>query len=161
TKLVLHHTVQADIGMSLTRLGEQVSKGLRSLQWVPSFCWQQLKRRAPVGPLHLIIAVADHFEPGIVLGTGERQTYAEMDEQERRLERWCSMYPTTVTPYLDADGRPFRHTYFFPAEQYNKALLQRLSEHCQAGWGEIEIHLHHGVDGPDTAANTRKTIVEF
>ena len=35
------------------------------------------------------------------------------------------------------------------------ALLERLAEHCHAGWGEIEIQLHHGVDVPDTAENTR------
>src|SRR5205085_1154013 len=35
------------------------------------------------------------------------------------------------------------------------------AEHCQSGWGEIEIHLHHGIKSPDTAENTRRAIVEF
>jgi len=140
---------------------EQVAKGLRSLRWAPAFCWQRIARRLPgTGPLHLVLALADHFEPSIVPDT-PAGTYASMDEQERRLEDWCRVYPTAVGTYRDADGYPLRRTYFFPAEQYEKALVGRLAEHCQTGWGEIEIHLHHGIHGPDTPENTRKTLVEF
>jgi hypothetical protein len=104
--------------------------------------------------------VADHFEPAMVPGAPDG-TYADMTEQERRVEQWCELYPATVAPCRDADGYPLRHTYFFPAEQYDKGIVQRLAQHCQAGWGEIEIHLHHGTRGPDTPENTRKTLVEF
>jgi hypothetical protein len=112
------------------------------------------------GPVHLIIAIADHFEPSIV-PDGSPGTYASLDEQERRVEDWCRAYPKAVAAFRDAEGQPLRHTYFFPAEQYEKALVERLAEHCRAGWGEIEIHFHHGMDAPDTAANTRKTLTEF
>jgi hypothetical protein len=63
--------------------------------------------------------------------------------------------------WRDAAGFPFVHTYFYPAEQCDPASLERLAEHCHAGWGEIEIQLHHGVDVPDTAENTRQQLVEF
>jgi hypothetical protein len=140
---------------------EQLAKGLRSLRWIPVSCWQQLRRRQPVeGPVHLIMAIADHFEPSIVPGAPPG-TYASPDEQERRLEEWCRKYPKVVAAFRDGDGQPLRHTYFFPAEQYDKALIERLADHCRAGWGEVEVHLHHGVDGPDTAENTRRTLVEF
>jgi hypothetical protein len=66
-----------------------------------------------------------------------------------------------VDDWRDADGRPFRHTYFYPAEQYDPVLIERVAEHCRQGWGEVEVHLHHGVNGPDTAENTRRTLVEF
>jgi len=88
-------------------------------------------------------------------------TYASTEEQDRRLQNWCERYPSTVDDCRDADGYPFRHTYFFPAEQYDKALLDRLAAHCQAGWGEIEVHLHHGIERPDTSDNTRRTLLEF
>jgi hypothetical protein len=140
---------------------EQLSKGLRSLRWMPAFFWQQLRRRLPKqGPLHLIVAIADHFEPSIVPGAPPG-TYASLDEQERRLKDWCQAYPRAVAAYRDADGYPLRQTYFFPAEQYEKAIVERLADHCRAGWGEVEVHLHHGVDAPDTAENTRQTLVEF
>ncbi len=92
---------------------------------------------------------------------GAPGTYAARDEQERRVEYWCREYPHLVNDWRDSGGRVFRHTYFFPAEQYDKALVDRLAEHCHAGWGEIEIHLHHGVERPDTPQNTRRLIVEF
>ena len=110
-------------------------------------------------PVHLIIGVADHFEPSI--RPEAPGTFADRFEQERRLEKWCRQYPATVESWSDDDGRAFRHTYFYPAEQYDVALIDRLEEHCRAGWGEIEIHLHHGVHAPDNADNTRRTILEF
>ncbi len=63
--------------------------------------------------------------------------------------------------WRDQEGRRFAHTYFFPAEQYDRGLVDRLAAHCRAGWGEIEIHLHHGMDVPDTAENTRLQIEQF
>jgi hypothetical protein len=128
---------------------------------VPTFWWQRLARRQQVTePLHLILAVADHFEPSFI-PDAPSGIYASMDEQERRLDDWRRAYPAVAGPYRDADGYPLRHTYFFPAEQYEKALIERLAEHCQAGWGEIEIHLHHGITSPDTGRDTRKALIEF
>lgn len=135
-------------------------KAQLSLRWLPSLCYQLLARRDEKATnTHLIIAVADHFEPAIVPGVGRAR--AALIEQERRLELWHSEYPKCVSPWVDSDGQTFRHTYFYPAEQYEQKLIERLAEHCRAGWGEIEIHLHHGVDTPDTYENTRRTITEF
>ena len=53
------------------------------------------------------------------------------------------------------------HTYFYPAEQYDRGLVDRLALHCHQGWGELEIHLHHGMDAPDTPENTRRQLLEF
>jgi hypothetical protein len=64
-------------------------------------------------------------------------------------------------PWRDSDGYPFRHTYFYPAEQYEESLLDILAEHCRDGWGEVEIHLHHGLEEPDTSDNTRGSLLEF
>ena len=153
-----------DFGPRLTdgvdSMDGQISKALGCLRWLPAYGWQWLLRRPPrTGVVHLMMAVADHFEPSIVPEAPE--TYASVDEQERRLERWCSEYPRAVGRWRDADGRPLRHTYFYPAEQYNKTLIDRLAEHCRSGWGEIEIHLHHGVQVVDTAENTRRVLLEF
>jgi hypothetical protein len=140
--------------------GGFVRKAQRSLKWLPVSVWQQLVRR-PVrsAGAHLIICLADHFEPSIL--PERKSTYAERGEQERRLERWCREYPKAVEGWPDADGRTFRHTYFYPAEQYDAGLLAQLVEHCKQGWGEIELHLHHGLDKPDTPENTRRQLVEF
>jgi len=134
----------------------QMSYGLRIL---PGYVWQRLTRPKPEGPVHLIFALADHFEPSIVPENG--LALAPRELQERRLDFWCREYPRIVEAYRDSDGRPFVHTYFYPAEQYEKGLIDRLAEHCHSGWGEIEVHLHHGMKAADTAENTRRQLLDF
>jgi hypothetical protein len=131
----------------------------RTMRWFPAYAWQRAVRRVPSGGVHLIVAVADHFEPSIVPEDGSAR--APYDEQERRLERWGLDYPINFDRCRDSEERPFIHTYFYPAEQYDKGLLQRLAALCQAGWGEIETHFHHGTKRPDTEENTRRELLKF
>jgi hypothetical protein len=141
-------------------VNERWRKGRSALRWLPAFLWQRIIRRHPRGmPLHLMIAVADHFEPSFV--PDDPETWAPLDVQERRLERWCRVFPRTFVGYRDTDGRPFRHTYFYPAEQYHKALIDRLAHHCRAGWGELEVHMHHGRDVPGDPVQTRRVLLGF
>jgi hypothetical protein len=135
------------------RLGKQLAYARKVL---PSATWRALKPSIR-GPVHLIIALADHFEPSVIQG----MKHAPRDEQERRLEWWLREYPKFIDGFRDHDGRPFAHTYFYPAEQYDEVLLDMLADHCHVGWGEVEIHLHHGVTHPDTAENTRNMLTEF
>jgi hypothetical protein len=98
---------------------------------------------------HLIFLIANHFEPG----TGAKAI--------GRLESWCELAKSTGDAIRDHDGTPFRHTNFFPAEQYERPLLELLSSLQAEGYGEVEIHLHHGVERPDTAENTRRVLEDF
>jgi hypothetical protein len=125
---------------------------------LPSATWRAL-HSAVRGPVHLIFALADHFEPAIVCGDGQKR--APRSEQERRLESWTREYPKIVDGWRDHDGRPLVHTYFYPAEQYDEGLIEMLAEHCHSGWGEVEVHLHHGFPHPDTPENTRCVLSEF
>ncbi len=143
------------------RISDPIARGLHNLPWITVYGWQRLVRGAlPARSIHLIIGLADHFEPSYVPNVPSG-TCAEFAEQMRRIERWCREYPKMADPYRDHHGRPFRHTYFYPAEQYHEPVIERLAEHCQAGWGEIEIQLHHGMNAADTAENTRRVILEF
>ena len=136
---------------------------LRKLRYtancLPSYVWQRFTRSTPSGHVHLITAVADHFEPASV--PGFLAGYAPRDVQEKRLETWCREYPRNFAEFRDEEGYCFNHTYFYPAEQYDKALVQQLAEFCHAGWGEIEIHLHHGLPEPTTADETEKHLISF
>ena len=123
---------------------------------VPSYLWQHLTRAHARGHVHLIIALADHFEPSSMPGVGAG--YAPADVQQARLEAWCAEYPRNFQSFRDSDGRCFTHTYFYPAEQYDRSLVAQLADLCHSGWGEIEIHLHH--EGA-TADSTRHEIVSF
>ncbi|MGA7294480.1 MAG: hypothetical protein WBW53_18700 [Terriglobales bacterium] len=136
-------------------LGKQFAYARKVL---PSATWRALK--APVrGPVHLIIALADHFEPAIDPEDGQKRV--PRSEQERRVEWWAREYPQVVDRWRDHDGRPLVHTYFYPAEQYDEGLVEMLADHCHAGWGEVEVHLHHGFPNPDTAENTRRVLTEY
>lgn len=103
----------------------------------------------PSGKTHVIFLVANHYEPGI----GKQAI--------PRVERWMQMARDTGNAIRDHDGMPFRHTNFYPAEQYERPLLELLSQLQAEGFGEVEIHLHHGVDSPDTPENTRRVLEEF
>jgi hypothetical protein len=130
------------------------------LPWLPAYVRQRFVRHLPdIRPVHLVIGVADHFEP--MNRAGVNATPVNYSEQERRLKKWCREYPAAVDAWRDDEGQPLRHTYFYPAEEYDEALIDHLAEHCHSGWGEIEIHLHHGVEAPDTGENTANTIVKF
>ena len=101
-------------------------RGLRrklayGLKIFPSYAWQRLVRHVPRGRVHLILALADHFEPAIVPGDGRAR--ASYQEQEQRLERWCREYPKVVDAWRDSHERAFVHTYFYPAEQYDRGLV--------------------------------------
>ena len=130
-----------------------------SLSWLPGYLWQRCVRAAPrERPVHVMIGIADHFEPPIEESSADT---TRQSGRNLRLREWCRDYPAALDRWRDQDGQPLRHTYFHPAEQYDEEAIDLLAEHCHSGWGEIEIHLHHGVESPDTAENTRRTLVAF
>jgi hypothetical protein len=105
---------------------------------------------------HIIFTIADHFEPA-----WSANGWLSLDEQRKRLDEWHAAARKTGENLRDADGTKFRHTLFYPAEQYNRQILDTMAEMQAEGLGETEIHLHHGVDAPDTPANLRKVLAEF
>jgi len=129
-----------------------------AMKVLPGATWRALGAR-PRGPVHVMLALADHFEPAMHAEGGTRRV--PRAEQVQRLELWHRDYPAMADPWRDHDGRPFVHTYFYPAEQYDAGLLEILADHCHGGWGEVEIHLHHGIPLPDTPDNTRRALTEF
>src|SRR5205085_71886 len=96
----------------------------------------------PGQPLHVLICVADHYEPGF--GGADDALAAQ------RVERWARQYPQQFGRFRDGDGRTPRHTFFYPPEHYTPQYLDRLTELCRDGFGEVEIHLHHHGDTADT-----------
>jgi hypothetical protein len=134
-----------------TKLSDKLKWSLPWLLRYPAWRAGETVRRSgkSQGASHLIFLVANHFEPG--LGT----------TAIRRVERWSELARSTGDAIRDHDGTPFRHTNFFPAEQYERPLLDMLSGLQSDGYGEVEIHLHHGVEQPDNAENTRRQLETF
>jgi hypothetical protein len=60
--------------------------------------------------------------------------------------------------FKDSDGRPPRHTFFYPIDEYHEGHVAAIADLCHQGFGEVEIHLHHD---QDTAENLRATLDRF
>ncbi len=105
---------------------------------------------------HIIITVANHFEPGWSEG-GVLDHTTQMD----RLVAYHKLARATGEAVQDVDGTKFRHTNFYPAEQYHPEILNVMAEMQAEGLGDVEVHLHHGVERPDTADNLKRSLVEF
>src|SRR5271157_980687 len=112
-------------------------------RWLIPYICHVLTRRGPRpgDPIHLILCIADHFEPG--------HGGASAAQARERVERWVRDYPGLFGEFRDSDGRPPRHTFFYPLEQYDPEHLDALAELCRGGFGEVEVHLHHEGDTPE------------
>ena len=92
------------------------------------------------GQKHIIFIVANHFEPSWSIGG-----LLGLDEQRRRLDEYCKIARKTGDAVRDADGGKFRHTNFYSAEQYDRRILEVLAQMQAEDFGEVEVHLHHGI----------------
>ena len=109
--------------------------------------------RAAPGPeqeVHVLLCIADHFEP--MHGQPGRKV------ARARVERWIDDYPRNLGDFIDSDGRPPRHSFFYPAEEYEADFLDAIAELCRQGYGEVEVHLHHD---NDTAENLRRILLDY
>ncbi|MBV9242103.1 MAG: hypothetical protein JO314_08855 [Acidobacteria bacterium] len=105
---------------------------------------------------HVIITVANHFEPA-----WSESGPLDHASQIKRLKEYRRIADETGDAVRDVDGTKFRHTNFYPAEQYHPEILDIMAGMQADGLGEVEVHLHHGVDSPDTAENLERQLVEF
>jgi len=119
--------------------------------WLPGYArWLIARKRTPVrGPRHLLFAFCDHYEP--------LHGDASAEVGDARVRAWEEQYPRLAAEFRDADGKPPRHSFFFPGEQYAPGYLDRLARLARQGLGEVELHLHH--DG-DTEVGLRARIAE-
>ncbi len=103
-------------------------------------------------PVDVMFCLADHFEPWC--GQVDAET------QRKRVRAWTEGYPELAEKFKDSDGRPPQHTWFFPPHEADEHLLA-LTGLCKAGFGEIELHLHHDhiLPVPDTAQTLEKKIL--
>ncbi len=93
-------------------------------------------------PLHVFIAVCDHYEPD--------NANPARHVADARVERWCSDYPKLFGQFEDSSGRPPQHSFFFPQDEYFvPEYLDQLRDLCADGFGDVEIHLHHDNDTED------------
>ena len=88
-------------------------------------------------PSRIWLAIADHFEP----------YWHKADEQTawNRVAAWVSKWPEIAARNRDSEGNPAQYTFFYPQEEYQPRLLDAVGGMCQAGFGDVEIHIHHEI----------------
>jgi hypothetical protein len=128
------------------------SRAFQAAPWIGGWLVDSARKslmRRPDGERHLLFAICDHFEPlhgKVPVGVGLA-----------RVRAWRDRYPALAARFRDATGRPPRHTFFFPGEEYAPAFLDPLGELVERGVAEVEVHLHH--DG-DTRETLRRKLTE-
>lgn len=106
-------------------------------KWLPAYLTRSRRRPSAEGPVDILLCVCDHFEP-----------FHDTDKTGAlaRLDSWIEKFPPLIREFKDADGIHPRHTFFYPIEQYDRDVIDRLESLSYASGGEVEIHLHHDND---------------
>lgn len=120
-------------------------------RWLAPYVFESSRRSSPSrgSPVHVLLCVADHFEPHNG-GADERRA-------TKRVRTWAHEYPNLSAEFQDSDGRPPQHSFFYPVEQYNREHVEMLAALCARGFGEFEVHLHHDHDTSDHLRETLET----
>jgi len=100
---------------------------------------------------HVMFCFVDHYEP-------QWKNRDNIEKERARVDRWYSDYPAVAGKHVDSDGVHPQHSFFYPEEEYRKEHLDKISDMCARGFGEIEVHIHHD---NDTSDNFRKTLEDF
>lgn len=121
-------------------------------QWLGAYVADAPRRRLPRAneEVHVLLCLADHFEP--------KWNQASPEKAWSRVRLWTEEYPRHLGEFRDDDGRPPRHSFFYPIEEYEPPYLSALADLCAAGYGEVEVHLHHD---HDTSADLRRKLLDF
>jgi hypothetical protein len=115
---------------------------------LPSYLTGPLRRRPR--PVHILFCMVDHYEPGTM--------QADPSTAKERVAELLAKYPPLAEAHADASGLHPRRTWFFPPHDHRDGNLRDLVSLCERGYGEIELHLHHGKTMPDTSENLVRTI---
>lgn len=113
--------------------------------WLSGYMRREARRMLgprPSGQRHLIFCFVDHYEPHV--GRVDDAT------ARRRLDSWLEQYPRIADRHADSHGRPPTHSFFYPYDEMEPGELRDLAALCAAGYGELEIHLHHHDDTSET-----------
>ncbi|MFT5241936.1 MAG: hypothetical protein ACI9X0_002925 [Kiritimatiellia bacterium] len=119
-------------------------------KWMLGYVQSVLRRPRVAGPKHLIVCVADHYEPF----QGEQ----DLGFALAQVKRWQDALPGVSVGAKDSGGYAPRHSFFYPQEEYHPEVLARVADLCHAGLGETEIHLHHDNDTPE---GLRQKLIAF
>ena len=99
---------------------------------------------------HIYFAFVDHYEP---FRDGADATVAR-----KIVGEWKAKYPPIAVKHKDSDGNHPQHSFFYPEEEYDPAILSMLADIKAKSVGDVEVHLHHQ---NDTAENLVSVLKNF
>lgn len=108
--------------------------------WFPAQVRDELSGRHRDGDAteHMIVLLADHWEPG----NGEGA--------EAAAKAWIDGFREISARNVDSRGRPFRYSWFYPIDHGSPAVMDLLTDAVAEGLGEVEVHWHHHHDDSAT-----------
>ena len=120
--------------------------------WIGSYYFpaERAPKQDDDSPVDVYLAVCDHYEP--------EWNHPSREVSIEKVRRWQRDYPQLYGHIRDADGRPPQHTFFFPQDEYRPEYLDALKPLCEAGFGDVDVHLHHS---HDTAELLEQKLAEF
>jgi len=118
--------------------------------WIISYIRSYFDKSEMDPVVNVYFCLADHFEPYF--------SRADKRVANNRVDVWCDRYPKVANLHTDSNGNHPKHTYFYPEEEYDEDILNKIKKLCDAGLGDVEIHLHHD---NDTAENLEYTLNKF
>lgn len=115
--------------------------------WLPGYAEDRAHQEsAHAKPVHLFVMFADHFEPGTHLD---------------RTKRWETEYPKLADRHRDSSGRKVQHSWFYPGEQPIDKNMESLQSLVRGGYGEVELHYHHGGDTQESTEKKFSAAVKY
>ncbi|MBX3742210.1 MAG: hypothetical protein KF712_14550 [Akkermansiaceae bacterium] len=120
-------------------------------KWLLPWLCRRPEPADPDLPTDVMLSVCDHFEPF---------HRTDRDGALRRMDQWQKDFPRFIREFRDVDGAPPKQTFFYPIEQYDREVLDRLSALCRETGSEVELQLHHHDDDADNLAAVLKEGVD-
>ncbi|BFM10379.1 hypothetical protein R50072_05320 [Simiduia litorea] len=98
---------------------------------------------------HIIFYLVDHFEPGSDAAAVKNTSL------------WLARYTKAVENIYDDYGSRFQYTWFYPYDHKNEDVLRQLATMSKNGFGEVELHWHHGHTTSESFANDLDQALEW
>ncbi len=119
--------------------------------WFPSYLRDRAARLTVGAPRRLWVALTDHYEP---MGSN-----VSLDTGLARVAAWEDRWPAIAAAApKDSQGKAPVFTAFYPQEEYQRDILNRITALTVDGTLDVEVHLHHD---NDTAANFHEKVTTF
>jgi hypothetical protein len=120
-------------------------------KWLLPWLRRRPERPDPNLPIDIMLCVSDHFEP---------YHRTDRDGALRRMDQWQDKYVGLTKQFRDAGGFPPKQTFFYPIEQYDPEILERLEVLCRDTGSEVELQFHHHDNTAEDVAAALKEGVE-